>query len=225
MLNLPNYPCNNDKRMDALLREQMTEYKAVINSHHKEMQELRDSLKLAMDRFDSLYEKSEVESKHMALSLTQQITFLKEKVIANEVIISEQKKSIESLHNQINEFYLVFASKIDLEKLKKAFEIEIKANTISHINSFQEFQREFKSLIHIIKSDVLRLKCDVEEKFTGLKEKFEVSETLFCLDKEGVLKEVRIWEKSIFVIEKKIENLYTLIERINNRSAPCHKPE
>jgi len=46
------------------------------------------------------------------------------------------------------------------------------------------------------------------------------------IDREGVLKEVRVWEKTIFIIEKKIENIYTLIERINKRGELlCHKPE
>ena len=39
----------------------------------------------------------------------------------------------------------------------------------------------------------------------------------YKLDSTGVLKEIQVYKKSMFIIEKKIENIYTLIERLDKR--------
>ena len=82
-----------------------------------------------------------------------------------------------------------------------------------------------KSLLNLLKDDVINNKFETETKFASLIEQIEENFHVTKLDKEGVLKEVRIYEKTIFIIEKKIENIYTLIERINKRGEACHKPE
>lgn len=181
------------------------------------MQDLRDSLHLARERFDSLFEHCDMQLKDMALFYNQQILALKEKTVANELRISDQKKTIEALHQQLNEFHETYVSKTSMEKLKSNFGLEIKANTISHINSFQEFQRELKILIQSLQNDLLKLRNDMEQKIALLNEKGEMNFSLLRMDKDGVLKEIRIYEKTMFIIEKKIENIYTLIERMQKK--------
>jgi hypothetical protein len=65
----------------------------------------------------------------------------------------------------------------------------------------------------------------MELKLSQMTDKAESNLYVYRLDKEGVLKQIRIYEKSMFIIEKKIENIYTLIERLNKRGELCHKPE
>lgn len=214
-----------DKRFDALVKKQEGEHQHIISSHHKEMQSLRDSLSLAMQKFDSLFEHSENELKDFKTYTSCAIGILKEKVISNEQVIADQKRTIEDLHEQLLSFHIVYSSKMDAEKLKNGLELEIKANTISNINSFQEFQREFKILILSIQNDLGKFRHETQQKLTELTQKTESNFYVSRLDRDGVLKEIRIYEKSMFIIEKKIENIYTLIERINKRGALCHKPE
>jgi hypothetical protein len=215
----------SDKRFDALVKQEMIEHQHLISCHNKEMQALRDNLNLAMQKFDSLFEKSVMELKDFKTHAVCTMGLLKEKAMANESTIAEQRRTIEDLHEQLLSFQGAYSSKVDAEKLKKDFALEIKANTISHINAFQEFQREFKDLIHSLENDLLKLRCEMQQKLAELTEKMESNFSISRIDKEGVLKEVRIYEKSMFIIEKKIENIYTLIERINKRGEICHKQE
>ena len=215
----------SDKRFEALVKQEMIEHQHIISSHHQEMQALRDSISTARERFDSLFEHCEMQMNDMALFYNQQIFALKEKEIGNETTISDQKKTIESLHKQLNEFHDIYASKATLEKLKDDFGLQIKANTISHLNSFQEFQREFKALILSLQNDLFKLRDEIELKLARLTETGASNFLVSKLDRDGVLKQVQIYEKSMFIIEKKIENIYTLIERINKRGEICHKLE
>lgn len=223
LTNLP--PLGVEKRFDALLRKEMMEHQHLISSHNKEMQTLRDSLSRAMERFESLFEHCEMQTKDMSLFYNQQILALKEKAVANELRISDQRRTIEALYQQLNEFYESYASKRSTDKLKSDFDLAIKANTISHINSFQEFQRELKSLINSLQNELNKLRSDTALMNGELDKKIDNSFHVSRLERDSVLKQVRVYEKSMFVIEKKIENIYTLIERINKRGEVCHKQE
>jgi CII-binding regulator of phage lambda lysogenization HflD len=203
----------------------MMEHEHIISSHHKEMQELRNGLSLAMERFESLSKKNEQELKEFKEYSLKHICLIKDRMIANDNIIADQKKTIESLHKQLNEFHEVYASKIVVQKFKDNFQLEIKANTISHLNAFQEFQRELKNLINSLQNELIKLRCDTSLMNGELDNKIEKALSISRMDRSDVLKEIRTYEKTIFIIEKKIENIYTLIERLNKRGEVCHKPE
>jgi hypothetical protein len=225
MPNLTNQSLRTDKRVEALLRQEMTEHQSVISAHHKEMQTLRDSLKLAIDRFDSLYEHSAQELKDLALYSNQQFLALKEKVMAHEMCITTQKQTIIFLNTQLQEFHSIYSSKADGSKLKIDLSSQVKEATTSHLKSFQDCQQEVYSIFNSLKEDLIKLRVETTWRLDELNEKIAIKSNASRLEKDGVLKEVRVWEKSIFVIEKKLENIYTLIERINKRGEACHKPE
>lgn len=201
------------------------EHQHVISSHNKEMQALRELVNLSVQRFDSLLEHTQNEIKDLSLFMNQQNLFLREKLVANELRISEQKQTIEALHLQLNEFHEAYASKNSIEKLKGNFDLAIKANTISHLNAFQEFQRELTTLINGLKNDLIKLRCDTALMNGELDKKIESNFYASRIDKDGVLKQIRVYDKSIVILEKQVENIYTLIERLNKRGEVCHKQE
>lgn len=215
----------SDKRFEALVKQEMIEHQNIISSHHKEMQSLREALILSMERSESLAMRNTQELEEFKIHTGNFICFLKDKIHAHEEVITEQKKTIDSLHHQLNEFHECYASKSAVERIKEGFRHDININTTSHINSFQEFQRELKTLMNVLQNDVVKLSFDVEQKMAQLVEKIESNFNLLRLDKEGLLREIRIYEKTIFIIEKKIENIYTLIERINRKEEICHRQE
>jgi hypothetical protein len=189
------------------------------------MQDLRLSLSLAMEKFQSLFDVSEKELKDFKTYTVCNIGILRERLMTNETVIAEQKKTIEDLHNQILVFQTVYSTLVDIEKFKKELESKIKDSTNIHLNSLQNMQGELKLLFKSLKDDLLDLRSEMEIKLSQLTDKVNSNFYISRLDKEGVLKEIRIYEKTIFIIEKKIENIYTLIERINKRGEICHKPE
>jgi hypothetical protein len=214
-----------DKRFDALVKQQMQEHEHLISCHNKEMQSLRDSLKIAMDRFDSLLERYEADLKDIALNFNEQILFLKQKVTANEMQISDQKQTILSLYQQLHDLHLYYARKSDVEKLRKDLEIRIDELTKNHLTSFQNHEKEVKESLRELGNDLNKFKTHFVEKVTKIDEDVENKFSQTKLDKEGIQREFIVYKKDVFYIEKKIENIYTLIERINKRDGLCRKQE
>jgi len=147
------------------MQKEMVEHQHIISSHHKEMQALREATKLAMERFENLSQKCDEDLKDFKAQATYHINFLKDRVLASEALIVDHRKTIEYLHAQLLVFHVVYVSKSDVEKLKKEAEGQMKESTNSHINSFQQFQSEFKALIRSMDQDFTKFKQDTEKKF------------------------------------------------------------
>ena len=216
-----------DKRWEALVKKQETEHQHIIASHHKEMQTLRDSLSLAMERFTSLFERNEKDFMDFKMQATSDINGLKKRIMENELTINMQKKTIEGLHQQLLNFQSVYSSKADAEKYKGELDDKITKVIMSHIISFQDCQREFKSLFNSLRDDLEKLRSLMEQKVAEAREKSESNFSIAKIDRDGVLKELTRYKKAVFYIEKKIENIYTLIERINKKgeASSCLKQE
>lgn len=221
--NLPNPNMQAQLRLEALFKKEMAEHKHDISSHNKEMQSLKDSVCSVIEKLTSLCERNAHELKEFKDQALYSHNLLKEKVKVSEGTIATQKQTIEDLHAQILNISAAYATKQDLENVKKESDQKFNYATISQLNSFQDCQRELTILIQEVKNDLLKLEIKMEQKLASLGDRGDQHFSLAMIDKDSVLKEVRIYKKDMFVIEKKIENIYTLIERINKRGEVCHK--
>lgn len=225
MRNQPSLPVNvAEKRFEALFRREMMEHQHLISSHQKEMNILRDSLNLAIERFKSISDKVQGELEELKTSSTYNFNVLHDRVKNDERLVQDQRKTVDDLHQEIIGIYAMYSAKRDTDKLKKEIDEQFKNCTVSHLNSFQVLQMELKVLVQDLKNDLMKMTSDINKKLLESTEKAERDFSIAQIDKDSVLKEVRIYKKDMFVIEKKIENIYTLIERINKRGEPCHKP-
>jgi len=222
---LPQPVIRADRRFDALVKKETEEHQHLLSSHNKEMQALRDQLSLAMERFESLFQKSEQDLKVFKDYATDIIGVLKAKIQVQETTIVEQKKSIDGLCGQLIDFHDFHYTKDQVKNIENGIVTKIDAATVSHLVSLQNFQRELKAFCSGVSDDVTMLKREVDKRFSETAEKSESNFQLSRLDKEGIERELIRYKKSVFYIEKKIENIYTLIERINKRGELCLKPE
>lgn len=221
----PINPPWNDRRVEALMRQQANEHEHLMTNYHAEMQTLRDSLKLALEKFDSLFQQCEQELKEKTSSLNEQILDLKNKVRAHEILSSDQSQTTKSLYQQIHDFHLAYVTREEMKVLKEYHNSKFKDCSDNQINSLQNLQREIKEELTEIKDQLRNLREETQETCRNLDRKVDENYLLLKMDKEGVLKEVRIFEKTIFIIEKKLENIYTLIDRINKRGEKCPKQD
>lgn len=221
--NHPNPAFVADRRLEALVKKEMIEHQHIISCHNKEMQSLRDSLSLAMEKFKSISDKNDRDLHEFKSEANYQINLLKERSLANEAMIIEQRRMIEDLNQQIHDLYSTFAMKRELERLRSEFDGQFNYLIDSNINSFQDCQREIKTLVQSLQNELNKLAIEIHKKITELEDKGENNFSVSKIDRDGVLKELRVYKKDMFYIEKKIENIYTLIERINKRGESCHK--
>ena len=214
-----------DKRLDLLMKKQEGEHQHLISSHQKEMQALRDDLRLAMQKFEAICQRNDEEIKTFQTFFLAEIGFLKVKIETNEFIIASQGKAIEELHRLLQESQVNLSSKEDVEKHKKSIEENISQVTNNHLLAFQDCQRQCKDLFISLKDEFSKMRNDMQKALDDIQVKGEQNYALAKLDKEGIEREILRYKKAAFYIEKKIENIYTLIERLNKRGAACPKPE
>lgn len=215
-----------DMRMQALLKKQEAEHQHLLSSHHKEMQELRDSLKLALERCESLSERNVYNLKDFQEQTTYAINLLKERMGAKDIVISEQKKTLASLQDQLLNFQVLYSSMRDMESVKKDLEAQIREGKKSNLIFLQDLQREMKGVLISLKEEISKLKESADKRFSELSDRIEEKFNITRIDREGVLREIRVRQKELFILEKKIENIYTLIERMKNKRGEfCHKQE
>jgi CII-binding regulator of phage lambda lysogenization HflD len=222
---LPPPVIRADRRFDALVKKENEEHQHLISSHNKEMQTLRDKLSLSMERFESLFQKSEQDLKDFKSYSSDIIEALKTKIETHENTIFEQKRSIEDLCSHLINFQELHFTKDQVKNIENALAVKIDALTISHLISFQDFQRDLKASLSCLNDELINLKRDLDKRFSQSNETAEINFQASRLDKEGIERELIRYKKAVFYIEKKIENIYTLIERINKRGESCRKPE
>ena len=119
-------------------------------------------------------------------------------------------ESIETVHrNQQNlkGFFDCLSDQFD--KMKKA---------IDELSKLHEYERQ--RLKYGFIKDINKAKNEILSKPSEaipLRKEFMEELSMHKIDNEGLLKEIKVLKKTAFIIEKKIENLYTLIERLNKK--------
>jgi len=90
---------------------------------------------------------------------------------------------------------------------------EIKTLSKSHENDTHRIKLNFSKELKKQKEEILSLPSEAKK----VKEEFMEELSMHKIDNAGLLKEIKVLKKTVFINEKKIENLYTLIDRLNNK--------
>lgn len=205
------------KRFEAMMRQELALHAKALSSYQIEMQSLKDSVQEAKNQILALFRHTEVEIKDSALAVQTQISNIELKTKSLDAISSDQKSTIFSLYQSFNDFMEICSKKRDLENFKNEVNSNVNELHNNKTRSFEDYQQHMKSLFNQIIEEQKNLRLDLENKINSLEEVINSKYDHFKMDKEGIQKEIRVYEKTIFIMEKKIENLYTLIERINKR--------
>jgi chromosome segregation ATPase len=80
-----------------------------------------------------------------------------------------------------------------------------------HENELNRLKASFTKQLKKQKEEILNRPSEAEK----VKEEFMEELSKHKIEKEGLLKEIKVLKKTVFINEKKIEHLSTLIERIN----------
>lgn len=129
-------------------------------------------------------------------------------------------ENVDKVQHDLNSFLIKFSQfvkKDDLENEKSFIQSQLKDMYLI----FEKENKKINQFIFEIKSGILRLfdelDLSLKKDFVKVNEKIEdinKKNDINKVDFDGLLKELREYKKSMFIIEKKIENIYTLIKRI-----------
>lgn len=141
---------------------------------------------------------------------------------------SEQRKEHAKLFKDLTERFGLLDQILDQIMLTKHYEkdkIEIQSNFDDLYLSLEKAQSQLRVLIYEtsekLKQDFALMNTHSEHQFNDIESHFDRNEEkLDLLTKyvETAIAEMRVQKKQVFVNEKKIENLYTLIDRLKKAS-------
>jgi hypothetical protein len=215
-------------RFESVVKEEIRLNAQSIESNQKQLEEARSTIQ-------SLEVKIHTHKSEMTdLFASLMNTFLREKQLSDKKVedfCSNVQKSMSSLKDDVATLSINHANSLSKEEYEerkhdmiKHFDVGINVNqaNIESAKSYNEKMFVDGSKRHEdLWSKVDALQSLISDQNKELEKKIQT----FKVDSDGVLQELRIYKKEMFIIDKKIENIYTLIERLQNREGLCHSRE
>ena len=177
------------------------------------MQELRDSLKLAMERFVSISDRNEQDLKEFKTQTTNSLYLLTDRIMDHEVATEACRQKQIDLQKQLDELHDIYFTKSQSEHMKSQVQTQMTNASQTQTASLQDYQRATNALLASLKDEIAKLRAEMDLKIGQVSAIGQENFRVATLDKDGVLKELIRYKKEVFILEKKIENIYTLIGR------------
>ena len=129
-------------------------------------------------------------------------------------------KTEDDIRKDINQLAKEFVNEESFSKYKDickekfdSFSKTIEDSLSFFLNKIKGLEERFNQSFELYQKEVSKVPITLEKFNQDLMYKIEEQR----VEKLGVAKEIKVLKKAVFINEKKIENLYTLIERINNK--------
>lgn len=215
-------------QFENVVKEEIRKHNIAIEKSESSLEELKktfrefyDENKNTKSTTESLYRETLKNFKdctnEISESFRDQRVFIKENDKKLNRVIEEFEQKTDNVVNfkyfddykfsVIDEFNLL---KKDLDVSKEILRVEIHESYIQNRSYIHSTSKEGNEVSNEIKGMLKSLKKDLEE---------------HKVDTLGVLRENQIIKKNMFIVEKKIESIYTLIERLNKKVLVCHKAD
>jgi len=174
-----------------------------IESFRKEIKGVRDYISFKCDEICLKYEQ---DKNNLEKSFDEQRKFIR---VNSDAITTHIKENLSNLES--------FADQSNVEKSFDSVKVEIK-DLKNELHRAKEEAKNEDFILKTVLQDYFDVKSnflkdelsDLAKDFSDVKSKI----SCFSVDNEGFLRELKCCKKEAFVQEKKIENIYTLIERL-----------
>lgn len=190
----------------------LNELKEMFREFHLENKNLKSTN-------ESLYAKTQKHfdesKKDLEKSFKDQRAFLKENEKRVNFLLDQLKKDSEN-----------YIGRKEFEDLKDENDKAFGGVNQQHLKGLNRLELEMYKKDSETRLLLSHLAEEFDEKLQYLKKKIDrFSDQLIESNAEcaGVLRELQVYKKNMFILEKKIENIYTLIERLNKRVSECRK--
>lgn len=214
------------KQFELVVQQEITNFNnsltniySLIGELKREVEDVKQLYNAGHAALSSRSKSAEVSHK----SLSDSLDVLRQK---HESFVNDQRVINKAHADEFFDISQIVTRKIDIdnrfnEKLTTLHGeiLKVRSNVDQ---STQALANSINDLHRLLKKDMLALKDEIlsmpsEAKF--VKKQLEEKIDSHVLDVRGVLKEILISKKETHILEKKIENLYTLFERLKKAEA------
>jgi hypothetical protein len=188
-----------------------------INEFRKDLDELKNHQGLVNASFSyeiSKINQSKLELSEVLLKISQKLdSHINDTKILIERSHQDQQILIEDFDKFIKETESLEERLIKSESEQSKIKDLMKELGKAVSAEMDQWNKKFNDDLKKTKNEILNLPSEAQAVKKELENKLESS----AIDCEGLVREVLVCKKAAFIIEKKIENLYTLIERLDQR--------
>jgi len=188
-----NLALNDHKAfVDEELKKQKNNHRLLVNEYGLVSQKF-NSVSLTSSNLKERIQKSEIEVSKI--------------IDRKNVELETVNKSVESVHRyQVKVDKTIKDLEIKLTSIKKDIKNILKEQELEKEQIKNKIEKSSKKL----KDEILSLPSEIE----AVKIKFMDELSMHKIDNEGLMKEIKVLKKTIFINEKKVEYLITMIERM-----------
>lgn len=209
-------------RFEAVVSEEIRDHELSLKRYKSEI----DSLNERLDSFEILIRKKFLDSDNSYKKYIEKLDNMEKDI---KMSFSVHQRTIINIKNDIlkmmNRFYCDFeklSTKNDLEDLKKSMSDQVQDFEKRTYNDIQnkafqinDFHVSAKKDHEELKNCLSDLQDKQEKELSFLKNKSTAS----SLEQKCFLHELQMHKKKEFINEKKIEALFTLVEKLKNKDA------
>lgn len=214
------------KQFELVVQQEIKNYQDSLNFVLQSIKELKESIEQVHNQSLDNYAIIHNQNNDLEIQL--------------KLVQKSQSETQEKLKSHINDIEVFKRKAMDEigmhgdRSMQNARQNEFNKAQIDHTNSRIElFKDEIIGYCLTISSSIENMKFNLSKDFKKMKQEIlslpsesetlrkEFEEKIFSnkIDVEGILKEIRINRKEMVIIAKKIENIYTLIERLKKSEA------
>lgn len=212
------------RQFELVVKQEIKNYQDSLNFVLQSINELKDEIKLAksesLDRYATIH--SQQNDLTIQLQLIQKAQSETEKNIGNhgydlktfkekatgEIGMACDASMSNSRKNEANQNTIR-----DVRVSVETLEDEIKGHSLTISKSFDNIHFKLSKDLKKMKEEILSIPSEAKQ----VRE--DLIELISChkVDVRGIMREIVVYKKEALIIQKKIENIYTLIERLQGR--------
>lgn len=209
------------KQFELVVQQEIKNYQDSLNFVLQSIKELKKEIQVV--HTESLENYALIHSQYNDLAI--QLENIKKNHLENDKKLDNHINDVEVFKIKSTDEIRMFAlrtiansnsieyiqnSIIDLKQNIDVIEDEIKGHSLTISHTFDTIQLKLSKDIKKLKEELISMPSDSQVVRKELEEKI----TSHKVDVEGIMKELRIFKYDNMVTEKKIENIYTLIARL-----------
>lgn len=214
------------KQFELVVKQEIINHNREISSTNQTLQDIQKKLQSQEEKSGldfSFYASNqkilemEIEYQNeIVQKVLQELTFLKndfKEASSRNVALYEDVRSV--IETALREFLTLKKEVSDIREAETQLEKKIITHALTTSAEFSSLNERCHRNIIRMKEEIMALPSESLQIKQELEEKLNVARVDFA----GVMKELSISKRNSFILEKKIENIYTLIERLDKRIA------
>lgn len=210
------------KEFELVVKQEIKNYNDSLNFILQSINSLKKSIEILSDDYLDRYASMQSYQTSLSIKLDKlkeelktftetsqrfsndQISF--NSTVSNDILNLKNEMMVKS-HNDKNTHFKIQNIWKDIEDLKH--QIEVTTRVVNE--NLDDLLRKFRKEIEQSKKDILEAPSET----SIVKEQLEEKISCHKIDVAGIMRELNIYKKENFITQKKIENIYTLIDRLS----------